>query len=211
MEIELKKIRVEDLVADYEDDAEGGVRGYGGRLDIRPPYQREFVYDAKERNKVIDTLTQDFPLNVMYWSVRNDGSYEVIDGQQRTSYRQSYNDLTPNVRAYFHMYRESRSETSKNEIKKAMLPAIEAAADLFNLLDGPISKKADYQALSDALAEYAKALEQIMTPLLDVVNAQHAIVLENELKTFNSEIRQRVAQLQIEGEVDLPKLLEQFD
>lgn len=84
MEIELKKIRVEDLVKDYEDDAEGGVFGFGGKLDIRPPYQREFVYDAKERNKVIDTLTKDFPLNVMYWSVRDDGTYEVIDGQQRT-------------------------------------------------------------------------------------------------------------------------------
>lgn len=84
MEIELKKICVRDLVKDYEDDAEGGVRGYSGKLDIRPPYQREFVYDARERNKVIDTLTQDFPLNVMYWSVREDGTYEVIDGQQRT-------------------------------------------------------------------------------------------------------------------------------
>ena len=84
MEIELKKIRVNDLVKDYEDDAEGGVRGYSGKLDIRPPYQREFVYDVKERNKVIDTLTQKFPLNVMYWSVRDDGTYEVIDGQQRT-------------------------------------------------------------------------------------------------------------------------------
>jgi hypothetical protein len=84
MEIELKKIPVRDLCEGYEDDAEGGVLGYGRKLDIRPPYQREFVYDARERNKVIDTLTQDFPLNVMYWSVRDDGTYEVIDGQQRT-------------------------------------------------------------------------------------------------------------------------------
>lgn len=84
MEIELTKISVKDLVKDYEDDAEGGVFGYGGKLDIRPPYQREFVYDSKERNKVIDTLTSDFPLNVMYWSVRDNETYEVIDGQQRT-------------------------------------------------------------------------------------------------------------------------------
>ncbi len=84
MEIELKKIRIKDLVENYEDDSEGGVFGYGGKLDIRPPYQREFVYNAAERIKVIDTLTQGFPLNVMYWSVRDDGTYEVIDGQQRT-------------------------------------------------------------------------------------------------------------------------------
>ena len=47
MEIELKKITVSDLYKDFEDDAEGGVRGYSGKLDIRPPYQREFVYDTK--------------------------------------------------------------------------------------------------------------------------------------------------------------------
>jgi uncharacterized protein with ParB-like and HNH nuclease domain len=53
-------------------------------LDIRPPYQREFVYEEKERNAVINTLQKDFPLNVMYWAVREDGNFEVIDGQQRT-------------------------------------------------------------------------------------------------------------------------------
>jgi uncharacterized protein with ParB-like and HNH nuclease domain len=55
-----------------------------GKLDIRPPYQREFVYGEKERKAVIDTLQKDFPLNVMYWAVREDGNFEVIDGQQRT-------------------------------------------------------------------------------------------------------------------------------
>jgi hypothetical protein len=83
MKIELNEIKVRDLVKGYADNQENGVVGYGGRLDIRPPYQREFVYGERERNAVIDTLTQDFPLNVMYWAVRDDGGYEVIDGQQR--------------------------------------------------------------------------------------------------------------------------------
>ena len=69
---------------DYHDDGEGGVRGYGGKLDIRPPFQREFVYKDKQRDAVIETINKDFPLNVMYWAVRQDGTYEVIDGQQRT-------------------------------------------------------------------------------------------------------------------------------
>lgn len=84
MKIELKKITVRDLVDGYQDNNEGGVVGYGGKLDIRPPFQREFVYDDNQRKAVIDTVTQDFPLNVMYWSVRDDGGHEVIDGQQRT-------------------------------------------------------------------------------------------------------------------------------
>ncbi len=84
MKIELKEIAVRELTSGYEDNNENGVVGYGGRLDIRPPYQREFVYGDKQRNAVIETLTKDFPLNVMYWAVREDGGFEVIDGQQRT-------------------------------------------------------------------------------------------------------------------------------
>ena len=84
MKIKLKRVTVRDLVEGYSDDGEGGVRGYGGKLDIRPPFQREFVYKDKQRDAVIETITKGFPLNVMYWAVRQDGTYEVIDGQQRT-------------------------------------------------------------------------------------------------------------------------------
>lgn len=84
MKIQLKQITVRDLVKDYEDDAENGVRTYGGLLDVRPPYQREFVYKDKQRDAVIETVKQGFPLNVMYWAKREDGTFEVIDGQQRT-------------------------------------------------------------------------------------------------------------------------------
>ncbi len=84
MKIELKELTVRELTAGYEDNAEGGVVGYSGKLDIRPPFQREFIYKDKQRDAVIDTLTKEFPLNVMYWAVRDDGNFEVIDGQQRT-------------------------------------------------------------------------------------------------------------------------------
>ncbi len=84
MKIELNEISVLELFKNYQDNQENGVVGYDGKLDIRPPYQREFVYGDKERKAVIDTLQKDFPLNVMYWAVREDGNFEVIDGQQRT-------------------------------------------------------------------------------------------------------------------------------
>lgn len=84
MEINLKEITIRELTDGYEDNDEAGVMGYGGKLDIRPPYQREFIYKDKQRDAVIDTITKKFPLNVMYWAVREDGNFEVIDGQQRT-------------------------------------------------------------------------------------------------------------------------------
>lgn len=83
MKIELREITVLELTNGYEDNNEDGVVGFGGKLDIRPPYQREFIYEEKERNAVIETLRKDFPLNVMYWAVREDETFEVIDGQQR--------------------------------------------------------------------------------------------------------------------------------
>ncbi len=84
MKIELKEITVKELTEGFQDNADAGVVGYGGKLDIRPPYQREFIYKDKQRDAVIETITKEFPLNVMYWAVREDGNFEVIDGQQRT-------------------------------------------------------------------------------------------------------------------------------
>ena len=84
MKIQLREITIKQLADGYADKAEAGVVGYGGKLDIRPPYQREFIYKDKQRDAVIDTVQKEFPLNVMYWAVQDDGTFEVIDGQQRT-------------------------------------------------------------------------------------------------------------------------------
>jgi hypothetical protein len=84
MIIEMKEITIRDLSNGYEDNNEDGVIGYGGLLDIRPPFQREFVYKDNQRDAVINTVNKNFPLNVMYWAVRENNEYEVIDGQQRT-------------------------------------------------------------------------------------------------------------------------------
>ena len=84
MKIQLREITIREITEDYSDDGDGGVVGYGGKLDVRPPYQREFVYEDKERDAVLVTVQQGFPLNVMYWADRGDGTFEIIDGQQRT-------------------------------------------------------------------------------------------------------------------------------
>ena len=84
MKIELHTITVREVSENYVDNDEEGVVGYNGKLNIRPKYQREFVYDEEKRNAVIDTIFKDFPLNVMYWVKNEDGTFEVLDGQQRT-------------------------------------------------------------------------------------------------------------------------------
>ena len=84
MEIKAKAIKVKDLFEGYSNEGENGVVAYGGNLDIRPPYQREFIYNDEQREKVIETVMSGYPLNTMYWAKRKDGTFEIIDGQQRT-------------------------------------------------------------------------------------------------------------------------------
>ena len=87
MTIKRMKVTVGEITNGYVNNEEQGVRGYDGRLDIRPPYQREFIYNDKKQKAVIDTVLKGYPLNVMYWVRRSDDAecpYEVMDGQQRT-------------------------------------------------------------------------------------------------------------------------------
>ena len=87
MTIKLLEVTIGEVVKGYVNNDEQGVRGYDGLLDIRPPYQREFIYNEKEQQAVIHTVLQGYPLNVMYWVRRADDAecpYEVMDGQQRT-------------------------------------------------------------------------------------------------------------------------------
>lgn len=116
MKIELQKITVRELTNGYEDNEEQGVRGYGGKLDIRPPYQREFIYDEKKRAAVITTIKKGFPLNVMYWATRDEDAevpFEVLDGQQRTI---SICQYVNGDFAYDFQYFHNLTESEQNEI-----------------------------------------------------------------------------------------------
>ena len=84
MNIELQNIKIRGLVSEFKDDGENGVVGYGGKLNIRPAYQREFIYKNKQRDEVIRTVRKKFPLNTMYWVKNGADGYELMDGQQRT-------------------------------------------------------------------------------------------------------------------------------
>ena len=87
MTIKQISVTVGEITQGYVNNEEQGVRGYNGLLDIRPPYQREFIYNDKEQQAVINTALKGYPLNVMYWVKRNDDAecpYEGMDGQQRT-------------------------------------------------------------------------------------------------------------------------------
>jgi len=112
MKIDLHKIKVAEVIKNYKDSAEEGVTAFGGKLDIRPKYQREFVYKPEQRNAVINTVQNQFPLNVMYWIENSAGSYELLDGQQRTlSICQYVNgDYSINDRYFHNLTKEEKDQ-----------------------------------------------------------------------------------------------------
>ena len=118
MKIDLYKIPIRKVLVDYKDSSEEGVVAYGGKLDIRPKYQREFVYREKQRNAVIETIKNNFPLNVMYWMIREDGGYEVLDGQQRTISIGQYisGDFSLNDRFFHNLTKEEQDKILDYEL-----------------------------------------------------------------------------------------------
>jgi hypothetical protein len=90
----LTNIKIQDIITrdslgrvlGYVDKGEAGVTGMFGNLNIRPEYQREFVYPPKKREAVINTIQKynAKALSVIWFAKNADGSYELLDGQQRT-------------------------------------------------------------------------------------------------------------------------------
>lgn len=54
-----------------------------GELILQPIYQRNFVATDLIASKLIESLLLDVPIPVVYLAEEQDGSYSVIDGQQR--------------------------------------------------------------------------------------------------------------------------------
>lgn len=114
MKIQLKEIKIKEVWNGYKNNPnEEGVVGYGGKLNIRPKYQREFVYKDQQRNAVIETIKKDFPLNVMYWVKNEAGDFEVMDGQQRTI---SFCEYVEGKFSLNNLYFHNLTDTDKEQI-----------------------------------------------------------------------------------------------
>ena len=111
MKIVLFEIPVRDVFNGYKDSQEAGVVAYSGRLDVRPAYQREFIYKDAKRDAVVKTVRNNFPLNVMYWIRTKDGNFEMLDGQQRTISLCSYINKDYSIDyQYFHNLTKSEQD-----------------------------------------------------------------------------------------------------
>ena len=87
MKTELRTdITISDLCKGFQyNENEGkGLFGMNGKLIIQPEYQRNYIYnDGKKDVAVVQSVLRGFPLGLIYFTLRDDGMYEVLDGQQR--------------------------------------------------------------------------------------------------------------------------------
>lgn len=115
MQIKLQEISIREIAKDYKNKEEEWVTWYSRLLNIRPKYQREFVYKDSQRNAVIETVIKNFPLNVMYWVKNSDWTFEVLDWQQRTISICEYIDWKYSIDyRYFHNLEKEEQEQILN-------------------------------------------------------------------------------------------------
>ena len=71
--------------SDKSEDNVGGVTTMDGYINIRPKYQRAFIVekDKKWRSRLIDSVLNGRPIGNFYFAAKDNGYYEVLDGQQR--------------------------------------------------------------------------------------------------------------------------------
>lgn len=80
---EFKKVTIRELVRGYSNDGGEKVKALSGTLNVRPIYQREFVYKKKQQQALMTSLREGLPIGLMYWGKTGNNRYDVIDGQQR--------------------------------------------------------------------------------------------------------------------------------
>lgn len=54
-----------------------------GKLNLHPDYQRNFIWSPKEQKMLIKTIDDGYPLPNFFFEMKEDGKYDMVDGQQR--------------------------------------------------------------------------------------------------------------------------------
>lgn len=54
------------------------------RVELKPPYQRNFIWTPNEQKELIESIIKNYPLPSFFLYNRPDGVLDMVDGQQRT-------------------------------------------------------------------------------------------------------------------------------
>ena len=96
MEYKNKELRIRDLISLIESKSK----------NLRPPYQRNFIWTPKDQRLLIDSIYKGYPLPNFFILKIENGKYEMVDGQQRatTIYKYYHNEFKDNQKKFFKEY-----------------------------------------------------------------------------------------------------------
>lgn len=96
MEYKNKELRIRDLISLIESKS----------INLRPPYQRNFIWTPKDQRLLIDSIYKGYPLPNFFILKIENGKYEMVDGQQRatTIYKYYHNEFKDNQKKFFKEY-----------------------------------------------------------------------------------------------------------
>lgn len=73
------------------------------KINLRPPYQRNFIWSTKDQKLLIESIKKGYPLPNFFIHDNGNNTYEMIDGQQRaiTIYKYIKNEFADLRKQYF--------------------------------------------------------------------------------------------------------------
>lgn len=75
MKYTIKQINLSELVDWVRQD----------KINLQPPYQRNFIWTPKDQKLLIDSILRGYPLPNFFIYKKKDGKYDMVDGQQRAT------------------------------------------------------------------------------------------------------------------------------
>lgn len=71
----IREIKISELIEWIKND----------RINLHPPYQRNFIWSLKDQKLLIDSILKGYPLPNFFIYKKADGIYDMVDGQQRAT------------------------------------------------------------------------------------------------------------------------------
>lgn len=85
------------------------------KINLRPPYQRNFIWTPKDQRLLIDSIHKGYPLPNFFILKNEDGKYEMVDGQQRatTIYKYYNNEFKDSQNKFYKDYSSKKFDEYK--------------------------------------------------------------------------------------------------
>lgn len=115
-----------------------------GRLILQPDFQRDYVWSRTKASALIESILMRIPLPVIYVAELNDGSWEMVDGQQRlTAIRAFVDGMFPDGQP-FRLGRLRVRDDLRGKLFTELSPEEQSAIEDYSLRVIMIQKEADH-------------------------------------------------------------------